>query len=203
MNNKQISFDHIHLISPNPERTAQWYVEKLGAEIKASYEIRLAPQISVDVGGITLLIRRAREGELPSAPKSMQHFADFSSHNEWGTDHFGFTYHGDLCKFCEELKSKGCEFAVEVWEFTPGNRICYLAAPDGVSIEIVEGKYSVTEWWSQAGSNRRPLQCHCSALPAELWPLRSRADYNDHDSDLTFLKLKFSPSSVKRFRFLL
>ena len=25
-------------------------------------------------------------------------------------------------------------------------------------------------WWSQAGSNRRPLQCHCSALPAELWP---------------------------------
>ena len=25
-------------------------------------------------------------------------------------------------------------------------------------------------WWSQTGSNRRPLQCHCSALPAELWP---------------------------------
>src|SRR5665213_2775647 len=26
------------------------------------------------------------------------------------------------------------------------------------------------DWWSQPGSNRRPLQCHCSALPAELWP---------------------------------
>ena len=25
-------------------------------------------------------------------------------------------------------------------------------------------------WWSQAGSNRRPLACHASALPAELWP---------------------------------
>ena len=25
-------------------------------------------------------------------------------------------------------------------------------------------------WWSQPGSNRRPLQCHCSALPTELWP---------------------------------
>ena len=23
-------------------------------------------------------------------------------------------------------------------------------------------------WWSHAGSNRGPLQCHCSALPAEL-----------------------------------
>ena len=25
-------------------------------------------------------------------------------------------------------------------------------------------------WWSQAESNRRPLECHSSALPTELWP---------------------------------
>ena len=25
-------------------------------------------------------------------------------------------------------------------------------------------------WWSQGGSNPRPLACHASALPAELWP---------------------------------
>ena len=25
-------------------------------------------------------------------------------------------------------------------------------------------------WWSRTGSNRRPLQCHCSALPTELRP---------------------------------
>ena len=31
------------------------------------------------------------------------------------------------------------------------------------------------DWWSQAGSNRRPLQCHCSALPAELWPREKAA----------------------------
>src|SRR3954469_20760531 len=30
-------------------------------------------------------------------------------------------------------------------------------------------------WWSQAGSNRRPLACHASALPAELWPLNEPA----------------------------
>src|SRR3954465_3903811 len=30
-------------------------------------------------------------------------------------------------------------------------------------------------WWSQAGSNRRPLACHASALPAELWPLNRSA----------------------------
>ncbi len=32
-------------------------------------------------------------------------------------------------------------------------------------------------WWSQAGSNRRPLHCQCSALPAELWPLESARLY--------------------------
>ena len=26
-------------------------------------------------------------------------------------------------------------------------------------------------WWSRTESNRRPLQCHCSALPTELRPL--------------------------------
>ena len=29
-------------------------------------------------------------------------------------------------------------------------------------------------WWSQAGSNRRPRECHSRALPTELWPLQVR-----------------------------
>ena len=36
-------------------------------------------------------------------------------------------------------------------------------------------------WWSQAGSNRRPPACKAGALPAELWPqfLRMRAYHTD------------------------
>src|SRR2546421_1579216 len=30
-------------------------------------------------------------------------------------------------------------------------------------------------WWSMTGSNRRPPQCHCGALPAELMPRALRA----------------------------
>lgn len=41
-----------------------------------------------------------------------------------------------------------------------------------------------TVWWSQAGSNRRPLQCHCSALPAELWP-RCMTKFNRHPDRLS------------------
>ena len=62
----------------------------------------------------------------------------FSSHEEWGTDHFGFTYKGDLRAFCEKLKKKGVRMAVKPWEFKPGLVLCYVAAPDGVSIELIQ-----------------------------------------------------------------
>lgn len=44
------------------------------------------------------------------------------------------------------------------------------------------------DWWSQGESNPRPLECHSSALPTELWPPtrlvddRRSAGRNQHDS---------------------
>src|SRR5438270_12789720 len=35
-------------------------------------------------------------------------------------------------------------------------------------------KSSDEGWWSQGESNPRPLECHSSALPTELWPHRRR-----------------------------
>ncbi len=137
-----LGFDHIHLISKDPEAAAQWYVDVLGATIRGSYELRNAPQISVSIGGITLLIRGKRTGEEPKSRQEMRDFGDYSSHNVWGTDHFGFTYKGDLKEFCLSIKSKGAEMLVEPWEFTPNSLICYVKAPDGVSIEIVEARQS-------------------------------------------------------------
>lgn len=42
---------------------------------------------------------------------------------------------------------------------------------DKVFGEICNHKISMQKWWSQGGSNSRPLACKASALPAELWPL--------------------------------
>ena len=134
------TFDHVHLISADPKATAKWYESMFGGEIVGEYELREAPQINVKVGGMALLIRGQRPGEAPTDPVPMKDFADYSSHDEWGTDHFGFTYHGDLTALVDEMKGKGAEFVVEPWEFNPGSLICYVAAPDGVSIEIVQGK---------------------------------------------------------------
>lgn len=135
-----VAFDHIHLISRDPRAAADWYTEMFGAEILAEYELREAPQINVAIGGITLIIRGQRPGEAPVSTKPMQEYEGYSSHDEWGTDHFGFTYSGDLRAFCNDLKAKGADMAVEPWEFTPGNVLCYVAAPDGVSIELVQAK---------------------------------------------------------------
>lgn len=135
-----LSFDHIHIISEDADAAAQWYRDKLGAEIGSRYELRGAPQISVRLGGAQLLIRGRRRGETPVAGQPMQHFGDYSSHNAWGTDHFGFAYRGDLRAYCSELTARGVEFLVPPWEFSPGGLICYLAAPDGVSIEVVQAR---------------------------------------------------------------
>ena len=139
-----LTFDHIHLISADPKAAARWYEDILGGEILADYTLRDAPQINVRVGGMTVIIRGRRPGEEPVATRTMADFgADaerYSSHNEWGTDHFGYTYRGDLASFCDALRAKGAEFSVEPWEFSPGGLICYLAAPDGVSIELVQAR---------------------------------------------------------------
>lgn len=135
-----LAFDHIHLISQHPQAAAAWYRDMLGGEIVADYELRDAPQINVRLGGMTVIIRGQRPGEEPVSTRPMEDFDRYSSHNEWGTDHFGYTYHGDLRAFCAQLRAKGATFAVEPWEFSPGSLLCYVAAPDGVSIELVQAR---------------------------------------------------------------
>ena len=138
MDRVPLEFDHIHLIAEDPRATVAWYVEMLGAEITADTMARGAPQIFLDVGGKIIIVRGKRPGENPTPPKAGQQHDDFSSHGEWGTDHFGFLYRGDLRVFCEELRKKGVTFPVELKEGVNGSRLCYIAAPDGVSIELMQ-----------------------------------------------------------------
>jgi catechol 2,3-dioxygenase-like lactoylglutathione lyase family enzyme len=138
MSNPAFKFDHVHIISENPRASADWYVEMFGATIAADRVARGAPQIFVDLGGMTILIRGRRPGESPVAARPMRPYADFSSHNAWGTDHFGFMYDGDLAAFHDELHAKGVSFPVGLKQGVGGSLLCYVAAPDGVSIELMQ-----------------------------------------------------------------
>ena len=89
-----LTFDHVHLISANAKAAAAWYEDILGGEIVADYSLRDAPQINVRLGGMTVIIRGRRPGEEPGvSSRPMTDFgkasARYSSHDEWGTDHFG------------------------------------------------------------------------------------------------------------------
>ena len=139
MSNPAFAFDHIHIMSQNPQAAANWYMQMFGADIVAETVAYGAPQIFLELGGKTLIIRGQRAGEAPTPAHPIQPYANFSSHNTWGTDHFGFIYHGDLRAFCDELGAKEVRFPVPLKQGVGGRWLCYVAAPDGVSIELMQG----------------------------------------------------------------
>ncbi len=130
MNEANIVFDHVHLISKKPQSTAEWYVANLGGKIVGSSEVRGAPQIIVAFKGATVIVRGQRTGEQVGEKDGL----------EWGTDHFGFSVNGDFDGFCENLKKSGVKFTIEPMDFTPTVRIAFIEAPDGVSIELLQRK---------------------------------------------------------------
>jgi catechol 2,3-dioxygenase-like lactoylglutathione lyase family enzyme len=138
MSNPAFIFDHVHIIARDPRGSAKWYVDMLGATITDDTTAYGAPQIFLELGGAIIIIRSVREGENVADTKPIKSYGKFSSHAEWGTDHFGYLYKGDLTAFCAELRAKGVQFPVELKRGLNGSLLCYISAPDNVSIELME-----------------------------------------------------------------
>jgi lactoylglutathione lyase len=130
MKEPSIAFDHVHLVSQDPQSAASWYEEMLEGKITAKQEVRGAPQFVVAFQGATLLIRGQRPGEEPGRKGGLQ----------WGTDHFGFQVQGDFDGYCEALKKKGVRFTLDPVDFSPMVRIAFIQAPDGQLIELLQRK---------------------------------------------------------------
>jgi len=127
MESVKLLVDHIHLISPDPSRTAAWYSEKFAAPVVKSGYARGAPQTAVSFGEFLVIVRGERPGE--KAAGKMQ--------PAWGIDHFGLSVPGDFDAFCAALKGKGVVFSMEPTNINPTTRIAFIEAPDGVSVELV------------------------------------------------------------------
>ena len=128
MSNSSISFDHVHIISPNPKATAAWYVDKLGGSEINHIEVKGAPQIYVELAGAMIIIRGQRTGEKVEEKNELQ----------WGTDHFGFSVEGDFDAYCANLKKNGVRFNIDPFDFNPTTRIAFIEDPDGVKIELLQ-----------------------------------------------------------------
>jgi len=123
----KFTWDHIHLRTPDPEATAQWFEKMLGAEISRTMQ-QGAPRIDMKIGGQNVFIA-------PVAPDSKVNPPPVTPYQ--GLDHFGLRVTG-IDKVVADLKAKGAEFTMELNEPRPGIRICFVRGPEGVSIEVLE-----------------------------------------------------------------
>ena len=123
----QMTWDHVHLRTPDPEATAQWFEHMLGAEIIRSVQ-QGKPRIDLKLGGAKIFIAPVAAGDGVNPPPASPH---------QGLDHFGLAVSG-IDVVAAELKAKGAEFSKEPHSPFPGIKICFLRGPQGISIELLE-----------------------------------------------------------------
>jgi catechol 2,3-dioxygenase-like lactoylglutathione lyase family enzyme len=115
------TLNHVHLKTRDPEKTAKFYVETLGAKMvgqagNGGYRL--------DLHGLSLNVTKFIDSQTRQQVYGMEHFA-------LNTD--------DLDGTVAKLKANGAKVLEEM---TSGNgrRICFLEGPDGVQLEIIEMK---------------------------------------------------------------
>jgi catechol 2,3-dioxygenase-like lactoylglutathione lyase family enzyme len=117
-----VTWDHVHLRSPDPEATASWLQDVLGGEI-----VRAPGRIDVILGGAKVFIAPLEPGAVNPPP----------AHPHQGLDHFGLTVK-DIDAVAAEIKAKGVELTREPTTIRPGVRICFIRGPQDISIELLE-----------------------------------------------------------------
>lgn len=123
----KFAYDHVHLRSPDPEATAQFYERMFGADVLRTVQ-QGKPRVDLNLGGLKIFIAQAaagdKIGEAPTSPYL-------------GLDHIGLTVTG-IDAAVSELKAKGAEFTMEPTTIRPHVRIAFLRGPQGVTIELVD-----------------------------------------------------------------
>ena len=123
--------NHIHLKSPDPRKTADWYVQAFNFKIVSDdtrvFGDRFIRCQSED-GGMAVNISGARTGEKLGAGNASAHH---------GLEHFGFDS-GDLDADIRRLEGLGAALLEGPIQVPNGPRIAFLRAPDDTRIELIE-----------------------------------------------------------------
>ena len=119
----QITWDHVHIRTPDLEATVQWFVDMFGAEVE-----RLPHRISVKLGGSQVFFMETKPGDGVNPPPVTPY---------QGLDHIGLSVK-NIDEFAAELKAKGVEFTQDVKTQRPGLRMCFIRGPQGISIELLD-----------------------------------------------------------------
>jgi len=119
--------DHLHLSSPDPLRTADFYEEKLGAVRLGVRELPDArTNVDLDLNGLAIKVMQPRAKSLVSnTPQKV-----------CGLEHFGLGT-DNIESAVEELKARGVKIVQDITP-RPGLKLAFLLAPDDVLIELLE-----------------------------------------------------------------
>ena len=125
------SFNHVHLKSSDPGKTADWYVEAFGFEIVNDENPR--PQGDRFIrcrtkDGVAINISGARTGELMGEGAATAH---------WGREHFGIEV-DDIEAELKRLEGLGAEVLEGPTRTATGLSIAFIQAPDDVRIEVMQ-----------------------------------------------------------------
>ena len=110
---------HLHIKTPDPEKTAAFYVDNLGAEILGDF---LDIGVRLNLHGLTINLTKHVEGQTRQQRYGIEHLA-------LDTD--------DIDPAKAKLLSGGATLLEEMTTKT-GRRICFLEGPDGVQFELIE-----------------------------------------------------------------
>jgi len=116
------SFDHVHLMSPNPAKTAEFYEKMFGARHVSTQDLGSGrPIININLNGTTILISQTQGDDAQT-----------------GLVHFGIQT-DNLDKAVDELKAQGVKFTRDITEVRSGFRVSFFLGPENVPVELQEG----------------------------------------------------------------
>lgn len=116
-----LKLNHLHLKTPDPEKTVKFYVDNLGAKVVSQ---SASGGYRVDLHGLTLNVTDFLEKQTREQSYGMEHIAI-------DTD--------ELDALVEKLKGQGIRI-LEQTVVSGGRRVCFFEGPDGVQLEFIEMK---------------------------------------------------------------
>ena len=115
-----LKLNHLHLKTNDPDKTAKFYVDTLGATIvnknpNGSYRL--------DLHGLALNVSK---------------FLEQKREQKYGMEHIAIDT-DELDSIVEKLKKQGIHILEET-VVSGGRRVCFFEGPDGVQLEFIEMK---------------------------------------------------------------
>ena len=125
--------NHVHLKSDDPKKTADWFVEAFGIEIRSD-ETREAGGDRFlrcyDGNGFNINISGQRD-------KLGERLAPASAEPRFGLEHFGFDVE-DMDSELERLTGLGAELKEGPIEAGGGLKIAFISVPGPIRIELIQ-----------------------------------------------------------------